>query len=148
MMTATGEQSRISASPSNPKSGRVIAMLIAVIIGAILKLYLQRLQQQGVISRREVFVAVSITSLIGLVVSFIAVVCRVKIIAFDEMGSYDNPAVIFVISLAGAVGGAQLLSTLLKLGSNSSSAATAPSTTPSGPSTPSTTSPAAPKPAS
>jgi hypothetical protein len=129
----------------------VIAMLIGVIIGAILKLYLQRLQQQGVISRREVFVAVSITSLIGLVVSFIAVVGRVKIIAFDEMGSYDNPAVIFVISLAGAVGGAQLLSTLLKLGSNSSnssSAATAPSTTPSGPSTPSTTSPAAPKPAS
>ena len=126
----------------------VIAMLIGVIIGAILKLYLQRLQQQGVISRREVFVAVSITSLIGLVVSFIAVVGRVKIIAFDEMGSYDNPAVIFVISLAGAVGGAQLLSTLLKLGSNSSSAATAPSTTPSAPSTPSTTSPAAPKPAS
>ena len=126
-------------------------MLIGVIIGAILKLYLQRLQQQGVISRREVFVAVSITSLIGLVVSFIAVVGRVKIIAFDEMGSYDNPAVIFVISLAGAVGGAQLLSTLLKLGSNSSnssSAATAPSTPPSGPSTASTTSPAAPKPAS
>lgn len=116
----------------------VIAMLIGVIIGAILKLYLQRLQQQGLITRREVIVAVSITSLIGLVVSFIAVVGRIKIIAFDQMGSYDNPAVIFVISLAGAVGGAQLLSTFFR-SSSSSSASNTPSTT---------TSPAAAKPAS
>jgi hypothetical protein len=118
----------------------VIAMLIGVVIGAVLKLYLQRLQQQGVITKREVIVAVSITSLIGLVVSFIAVVGRIKIIAFDQMGSYDNPAVIFVISLAGAVGGAQLLSTFFKSASSSSSAANAASTTP--------TTPTAPKPAS
>jgi len=99
----------------------VIAMLIGVIIGAVLKLYLQRLQQQGVITRREVLMAVGITSLIGLVVSFVAVVGRIKIIAFDQMGSYDNPAVIFVISLAGAVGGAQLLSTFFKVATQSSS---------------------------
>ena len=117
----------------------VIAMLIGVIVGAILKLYLQRLQQQGIISRRDVFVAVGITSLIGLVVSFVAVVGRIKIIAFDQMGSYDNPAVIFVISLAGAVGGAQLLSTFFK-SSSSSNASNTSSTT--------TTSPAAAKPAS
>lgn len=120
----------------------VVAMLIGVVIGAILKLYLQRLQQQGVITRREVFVAVTITSLIGLVVSFVAVVGRIKIIAFDQMGSYDNPAVIFVISLAGAVGGAQLLSTFFKSGSSSSAGSPSP-TTP----TPSTT-PATPKPVS
>jgi len=106
----------------------VVAMLIGVVIGAILKLYLQRLQQQGIISRRDVFVAVTITSLIGLVVSFVAVVGRIKIIAFDQMGSYDNPAVIFVISLAGAVGGAQLLSTFFKSGTSSSTASTAPTT--------------------
>lgn len=117
----------------------VVAMLVGVVIGAILKLYLQRLQQQGIISRREVVVAVTITSLIGLVVSFVAVVGRIKIIAFDQMGSYDNPAVIFVISLAGAVGGAQLLSTFIKSGSSSSSAAS---------SSPSTKSTAAAKPAS
>ena len=69
--------------------------------------------------------AVGITSLIGLVVSFVAVVGRIKIIAFDQMGSYDNPAVIFVIGLAGAVGGAQLLSTFFK----SSAASSAPTTT-------------------
>lgn len=96
----------------------VMAMLIGVIIGAILKLYLQRLQNQGIITRREVVMAVGITSLIGLVVSFVAVVGRIKIIAFDQMGSYDNPAVIFVIGLAGAVGGAQLLSTFFKSGSS------------------------------
>lgn len=98
----------------------VLAMLVGVIIGAILKCYLQRLQQQGVITKREVLVAVGITSLIGLVVSFVAVVGRIKIVAFDQMGSYDNPAVIFVISLAGAVGGAQLLSTLFKSSSQAS----------------------------
>lgn len=121
----------------------IIAMLIGVVIGAILKCYLQRLQQQGLISRREVIVAVTITSLIGLVVSFIAVVGRIKIIAFDQMGSYDNPAVIFVISLAGAVGGAQLLSTFFKTGTSSSPSA---STSPSAPAT--TTSAPATKPAS
>jgi len=118
----------------------VVAMLIGVLIGAILKLYLQRLQQQGIISRRDVFVAVGITSLIGLVVSFVAVVGRIKIIAFDQMGSYDNPAVIFVISLAGAVGGAQLLSTFIKSGSSSSAASASSSS--------SSTSTAAAKPAS
>jgi hypothetical protein len=117
----------------------VIAMLIGVVVGAILKLYLQRLQQQGIISRRDVFVAVGITSLIGLVVSFIAVVGRIKIIAFDQMGSYDNPAVIFVISLAGAVGGAQLLSTFFKSGSSTSASSNT---------SPTTTSPATAKPAS
>lgn len=125
----------------------IIAMLIGVIIGAVLKLYLQRLQQQGVITRREVVMAVGITSLIGLVVSFVAVVGRIKIIAFDQMGSYDNPAVIFVISLAGAVGGAQLLSTFFKSSSSSGAPAPAtstPTTAPAAPTTPSTTAPAKP----
>ena len=98
----------------------VIAMLFGVLIGAIIKLYLQRLQQQGIITRREVLVAVAVTSFIGLVVSFVAVVGRIKIIAFDQMGSYDNPAVIFVVGLAGAVGGAQLLSTFFKSGTSMS----------------------------
>jgi hypothetical protein len=121
----------------------IIAMLIGVVIGAVLKLYLQRLQQQGVITRREVVMAVGITSLIGLVVSFVAVVGRIKIIAFDQMGSYDNPAVIFVISLAGAVGGAQLLSTFFKSAVSSNTApAGIPATSPAAPTA--TTAPAKP----
>ena len=97
----------------------ILAMLVGVVIGAIIKCYLQRLQQQGVITKREVLMAVGITSLIGLVVSFVAVVGRIKIIAADDMGLDDNPAVIFVIGLAGAVGGAQLLSTFFKGSSQS-----------------------------
>ena len=115
----------------------ILAMLVGVVIGAIIKCYLQRLQQQGVITKREVVIAVGVTSLIGLVVSFVAVVGRIKIIAFDQMGSYDNPAVIFVISLAGAVGGAQLLSTFFKGSSSSQSNATAPAA-PAQPPTPAT----------
>jgi hypothetical protein len=112
----------------------ILAMFFGVVIGAIIKCYLQRLQQQGVITRREVVLAVGITSLIGLVVSFVAVVGRIKIIAFDQMGSYDNPAVIFVIGLAGAVGGAQLLSTFFKSsGQPSPAATTTPQIAPSAP---------------
>ena len=122
----------------------VIAMFIGVFIGAVLKLYLQRLQAQGIINGREVIMAVGITSLIGLVVSFVAVVGRIKIIAFDQMGSYDNPAVIFVISLAGAVGGAQLLSTLFKAATGSSATPANTTATPAPP-TPTAT-PAAAKP--
>ncbi|HEY0726868.1 MAG TPA: hypothetical protein VGD38_02290 [Pyrinomonadaceae bacterium] len=106
----------------------ILAMFFGVVIGAILKCYLQRLQQQGVITRREVVLAVGITSLIGLVVSFVAVVGRIKIIAFDQMGSYDNPAVIFVIGLAGAVGGAQLLSTFFKTSTTQAPPAATPAT--------------------
>ena len=117
----------------------ILAMLVGVVIGAIIKCYLQRLQQQGVITKREVVIAVGVTSLIGLVVSFVAVVGRIKIIAFDQMGSYDNPAVIFVISLAGAVGGAQLLSTFFKASSSSpSNAASANTPAPAQPAAPAT----------
>jgi hypothetical protein len=93
----------------------ILAMVIGVLIGAVIKLYLQHLQQQGVITRREKLAAMAITCLIGCVVAFISLVGKIKIIAFAQTGSYDNPAVIFLISLAGAVGGTQLLSSLLKL---------------------------------
>lgn len=114
----------------------ILAMLVGVVIGAIIKCYLQRLQQQGVISKRDVLIAVGITSLIGLVVSFVAVVGRIRIIAFDQMGSYDNPAVIFVISLAGAVGGAQLLSTFFKGSSQANAASANAQTSPASPAAP------------
>lgn len=108
----------------------IIAMLVGVLVGAILKCYLQRLQQQGVITRREVLIAVVVTSLIGLVVSFIALVGKIQIVAFQQTGSYDNPAVIFVISLAAAVGGAQLLSTFFKAATHTSSANMSSNTSP------------------
>lgn len=92
----------------------IVAMLLGVIIGAILKCGLQSAQQKGLIGPREALIAVGITSLIGLFVAFVAVVGRIKIIAFDTLNSYDNPAVIAIISAAGAFCGAQFLSTLFK----------------------------------
>ncbi len=121
----------------------VIAMVIGVVIGAVLKLYLQRLQQQGLISRREVVMAVTFTSLIGLVVSFVAIVGKIQVVMFQTTGSYDNPGVIFIISMAAAVGGAQLLSTFFKSVAGSSSSVSSTST----PTSSATTSPAT-KPAS
>lgn len=93
-----------------------IAMCIGVIVGAVIKIYLQHLQQKGVLTRREVIGAVSATVGIGLVVTIIALVGRIRIVAFDQSGSYDRPMVIFVIGLAGALGGAQLLSMWFKKG--------------------------------
>jgi hypothetical protein len=123
----------------------VIAMFIGVVIGAVLKLYLQRLQQQGLISRREVVMAVTFTSLIGLVVSFVAIVGKIQVVMFQTTGSYDNPGVIFIISMAAAVGGAQLLSTFFKSAGSSSAVSLTSTSTASTNAT--TTSPAT-KPAS
>jgi len=107
----------------------VIAMLIGVLIGALLKLLLQIRQQQE-INGRDKLIAVGTTILIGSVVSIIAVVGRIKIMAFDLRGSYDNPAVIFLIGIAGAIGGAKLLSMFFR---QESSSPTPPPPAPAGP---------------
>jgi len=91
-----------------------LAILFGVIIGALIKIYLQRLQSEGVISNREVAKAVAITVFIGLVVSVIALAGQIKVTAFELTGSYDKPIVIFIIGLTGALVGAQLLMSLIK----------------------------------
>jgi hypothetical protein len=91
-----------------------LAVLIGVIAGALIKIYLQRLQSQGVISNREVVKAVAITVFIGLVVSVIALAGQIKVTAFELTGSYDKPIVIFIIGLTGALVGAQLLMSWVK----------------------------------
>jgi len=88
----------------------VFAMFLGVLAGALVKLYLQRLQQTGQITRRQVLGFVVSTMCIGLVVAVIAMVGKIQIVAFDTTGSYDRPVVIFAIALAGAIGGAQILS--------------------------------------
>jgi hypothetical protein len=91
-----------------------LAIVIGVVVGALIKIYLQRLQSQGVISRREVVKAVAITVIIGLVVSVIALAGQIKVTAFELTGSYDKPIVIFIIGLTGALVGAQLLMSWFK----------------------------------
>jgi hypothetical protein len=97
-------------------SGRVLffSMLIGVVVGTVLKYVLQHLQRKGIISRKEAVRYATSTIFIGLVVSVIAMVGKVKIVFFETTGSYDVPSVIFVIGLIASVLGAQLLSTWLK----------------------------------
>jgi hypothetical protein len=92
----------------------VLAMFIGVIVGSWIKFYLQRLQTAGQISRRQALTFVLATMGIGLVVAVVAMVGQIQIVAFNTNGSYDKPMVLFSIALAGALGGAQLLSTWLK----------------------------------
>jgi Kef-type K+ transport system membrane component KefB len=97
-------------------SGRVlfVSMLIGVVVGTVLKFVLQRLQRKGIISRREAVWFAGSTVFIGLVVSIIALVGKVKIVFFETTGSYDVPSVIFVVGVVAAVLGAQLLTTWFK----------------------------------
>lgn len=94
----------------------VLAMFVGVLAGTFIKLYLQRLQETGKISRRQAVKFVSATMMIGLVVAVIAMVGKVQIVAFTASGSYDQPLVLFIIALAGALTGAQLLSSWFKKG--------------------------------
>jgi uncharacterized membrane protein YedE/YeeE len=98
-------------------SGRVLffSMVIGVIVGTVLKYVLQHLQQKGIIDHKQAVWYASTTIFIGLVVSVIALVGKVKIVFFETTGSYDVPAVIFVIGLIAAVLGAQLLSSWFKM---------------------------------
>jgi hypothetical protein len=99
----------------------VFYMLMGVLLGSLIKLVLQRKQESGQISSRQVITFVSITMTIGLVVALIAMVGRIQIVAFDAKGSYDKPLVIFAIALVGALGGAQILSMWLNKSVNGSS---------------------------
>ena len=92
----------------------ILSMFLGVLAGALVKYYLQRLQQSGQITRRQVLGFVFSTMAIGFVVALIAMVGKIQIIAFDAKGSYDKPLVIFAIALAGAVGGAQIISSWIK----------------------------------
>jgi hypothetical protein len=93
-------------------------MFGGVLVGALIKVVLQRLQESGQITNRQKIGFVVKTMGIGLVVAVIAMVGRIQIVAFDAKGSYDKPLVIFAIALTGALGGAQILSTWLKKSEN------------------------------
>jgi hypothetical protein len=60
--------------------------------------------------RRELLKFVFYTVVFGLVVTAFALLGEVQIIVFKASGSYDRPIAIFLIGLAGAVGGLQLFS--------------------------------------
>jgi hypothetical protein len=92
----------------------VLAMFVGVLAGTFIKFYLQRLQETGQITRRQALKFAGTTIIIGLIVAVIAMVAKIQIVAFTASGSYDQPLVIFIIAMAGALGGAQILSSWFK----------------------------------
>jgi hypothetical protein len=94
----------------------IIAMLIGVVIGAVVKCFWQ---PEGNMKR-----AILKAICIGLGAAFIAVVARIKVSAFDFSGDYDNPAMLAIISGFAAFGGIRFLR-----GKNKSSEETSPAPT-------------------
>lgn len=86
----------------------VTAMLAGVLIGGLIRFYLEFLARRKKITRRELLKFVLYTVIFGMVVTAFALFGKIQIIAFKASGSYDKPLAIFIIGLAGAVGGLQL----------------------------------------
>lgn len=86
----------------------VLAMLAGVLIGGLIRFYLEFLARRRKITRREMLKFVLYTVIFGMVVTAFAFFGQIQIIAFKTSGSYDRPMALFIIGLAGAVGGLQL----------------------------------------
>lgn len=84
-------------------------MFFGIAIGTVAKFGLQRMQQQGIITRSEKLKFVFYTAMAGLVVSLVAMMGEIRIVAFNQTGSYDKPLVISIIGAAAALGGVQFL---------------------------------------
>lgn len=94
----------------------LIAMFVGGVIGALVKC----LRQKKLIWKLDTLLAV----FVGPAVAFIAIVAKIKIIAFDISGAYDNPAMLAIISFGAALGGVPILLTLFRSPNQSSAPAT------------------------
>jgi len=75
-----------------------------------LKLRLEFLARKRKLRRSEVLRFVLYTTVFGLIVAAVALAGQFEIKALDHtMGSYDRPLVMFVIGLAAAMGGLQII---------------------------------------
>ena len=95
----------------------VLAVIIGALIGAAVKCY----REKNGILKLDTLWAVGI----GVAVAFVAIVAKIKIVAFDISGGYDNPAMLAIISFGAALGGLPILFSIFK-SPNQSSAPAAP----------------------
>jgi hypothetical protein len=89
-----------------------IALLFGVGVGAAVKTYMKYMEAQGFTRAAQVRF-IGITVFIGILATLVAIIGRVQVSVFQFNGSYDDPKVLFMISLAATVG-PQLLYVLFK----------------------------------
>ena len=88
----------------------LIAIVVGVLVGTFVRFYLEFLARKRKLRRSEVLRFVLYTTVFGLIVAAIALAGQFEIKALDHtMGSYDRPLVMFVIGLAAAMGGLQII---------------------------------------
>ncbi len=88
----------------------IVSMLLGVVIGTVLKLLMEQFQMARKITMR----VIAVTVLIGVVVTVIVWIGHIQVLVWNFHGSYENPVVIWVISLISALIGPALLSKILK----------------------------------
>lgn len=117
-ITDLSQKVKVRLKPSS--ATMVLAILIGALIGALAKCY----REKNGILKLDTLWAVGI----GVAVAFIAIVAKIKIVAFDIAGGYDNPAMLAILSFGAALGGLPILFSIFK-SPNQSSAPAAPATT-------------------
>ena len=113
------QQVKIRVKPSS--TTMVLAMIIGALIGAAVKCY----REKNGILKLDTLWAVGI----GVAVAFVAIVAKIKIVAFEISGGYDNPAMLGIIGFVAAFGGLPILLSILSKYSNQASAPAAPPAT-------------------
>lgn len=99
----------------------IVAMFLGVLAGALIKCLWQKIGIWQIDTLKGV--------LFGLAVAFIALVAKIKIVAFDISGAYDNPAMLAIIGFVAALGGLPILLSIFSKSANQASAPAAPATT-------------------
>jgi hypothetical protein len=92
----------------------IVAILLGVLAGTVVKTDLKRLQVEGYITRRQKAFFIVGTSVIGLIAALVALFGEVQVSVFKFNGSYDSPKVLFLIGLAATLAGPPLLYGILK----------------------------------
>jgi hypothetical protein len=94
-----------------PNSGILLfAIIVGVLVGTFVRFYMEFLANKRKLKRSEVLKFVLYTTIFGLIVAAAALAGQIEIKALNKpMGSYDRPLVMFIIGLAAAVGGVQII---------------------------------------
>lgn len=92
----------------------LMAILLGVLAGSLIKLYMQTLPKQQLSNKERLWFVLG-TAAVGVVLSLVAFFGEVQVVAFKLQGSYDNPKVLFIVSLGVTIIGLPLVYTIFRL---------------------------------